>query len=213
MHISICVLNLSCFYFCVPAIDSAAPSQAASGEASTASGESDCAICLLPCTLPLSLPCGHTFCYLCAKGIAFRSRRCALCRETIPDDVIAKPHIDLENASLPHTAGASSKVADDEADDCADQDAVWYYEGHNGWWQYEPRTNREIEQAYNAEKKSCEVLIAGFVYAIDLENMCQARRSQNTRRRRICRNLSPSAVRKGVAGVPFESSEKAEEKK
>eukprot|EP00117_Sycon_ciliatum_P016819 scpid103729/ scgid16080/ E3 ubiquitin-protein ligase RNF146-A; RING finger protein 146-A len=64
----------------------------------------ECAVCLLQCTLPLCLPCGHTFCYLCAKGIAFRSRRCALCRQPIPDEVIARPQIDskqVEPVSLP----------------------------------------------------------------------------------------------------------------
>lgn len=198
--------------------DPAASEQAVASGASGESGETlDCAVCLLPCTLPLSLPCGHTFCYLCAKGIAFRTRRCALCRKSIPDDVIARPRIDrsqLEPASLSRAtseAGGDREEGVEKKESSAEtEEAVWYYEGRNGWWQYEPRTNRDIEQAYLAEKQSCEVLIAGFVYVIDLENMVQCRRSQNTRRRRICRNLSPTAVRKGVAGVPYGNEQTAE---
>ena len=47
-----------------------------------------------------------------------------------------------------------------------------------------------------------ELLIAGFLYSIDLENMSQARRNEPQRRRLIKRDLITNvADKKGVAGI------------
>ena len=32
---------------------------------------------------PVRLPCGHVFCYLCAKGHAGKARVCGLCRSDV----------------------------------------------------------------------------------------------------------------------------------
>lgn len=53
-------------------------------------------------------------------------------------------------------------------------DMVWYYEGRNGWWQYDERTTTEIESAFSQSLLKCEVFIAGHFYVIDFANMCQA---------------------------------------
>lgn len=50
---------------------------------------------------------------------------------------------------------------------------VWYYEGRNGWWQYDERTASEIETAFSESLPKCEVFIAGHFYIIDFVNMCQ----------------------------------------
>ncbi|KAH7976626.1 hypothetical protein HPB52_017026 [Rhipicephalus sanguineus] len=42
----------------------------------------ECAICLQKCIHPARLPCGHIFCFLCVKGIANQSKRCAMCRQS-----------------------------------------------------------------------------------------------------------------------------------
>lgn len=52
-------------------------------------------------------------------------------------------------------------------------DFVWYYEGRNGWWQYDDRTASEIETAFRRPDASCEVFIAGHIYVVDFGNMCQ----------------------------------------
>lgn len=65
-----------------------------------------------------------------------------------------------------------------------------------GWWQYDERTSNELESSYKNGEKTCELLIAGFLYIIDLENMLQLRRNDPSRRRKIKRD-SANIPRKG----------------
>lgn len=45
----------------------------------------ECPICLELLTNPVSLPCGHNFCYVCKKDISiFGSKRCPVCRREYP---------------------------------------------------------------------------------------------------------------------------------
>jgi len=70
----------------------------------------------------------------------------------------------------------------------------WYYEGVGGWWEYDERTCVEIEKFHQNHRGSVpaafELLIAGFIYVIDLENNIQYRRGYPARRRRIKRDLA-----------------------
>lgn len=77
---------------------------------------------------------------------------------------------------------------------------AWCYEGRNGWWQYDERTSRELEDAFSKGKKNTEMLIAGFLYVADLENMVQYRRNEHGRRRKIKRDII-DIPKKGVAGL------------
>lgn len=77
---------------------------------------------------------------------------------------------------------------------------AWYYEGRNGWWQYDERTTRELEDAFTKGKKNTEMLIAGFLYVADFENMVQYRRNEHGRRRKIKRDII-DIPKKGVAGL------------
>ncbi len=77
---------------------------------------------------------------------------------------------------------------------------AWFYEGRNGWWQYDERTSQELEDRHKREIKVFDLLIAGFLYVIDLENMLQIRRNDPTRRRRIKRDRI-DIPKKGVAGL------------
>uniref|UniRef100_S4R4W7 E3 ubiquitin-protein ligase n=1 Tax=Petromyzon marinus TaxID=7757 RepID=S4R4W7_PETMA len=146
----------------------------------------DCAICLQPCVHPARLPCRHVFCFLCAKGVALQSRRCALCRSEIPPDFLERPTLLCSTSDgvplKPRTANA------------------WYYEGRNGWWQYDERTSAELEEAFARGSTTMEMLIAGYLYVADLEAMVQYRRSEPSRRRKMKRDLL-SAPKKGVAGL------------
>ncbi len=51
----------------------------------------ECVVCLQSYYHPVKLPCGHIFCFLCVKGVAARSRRCALCRAELPADYFDHP--------------------------------------------------------------------------------------------------------------------------
>ncbi|XP_059172237.1 E3 ubiquitin-protein ligase rnf146-like [Physella acuta] len=147
----------------------------------------ECPVCLQSCIYPVQLPCRHIFCFLCVKGVASRSKRCALCRQQIPPDFFCRPNlIRRDDLEQPVTF---------------DDGYSWFYEGVNGWWQYDDRTSRELEVYHKAGHTSCELLIAGYVYLIDLTNMVQSRRNDRTKKRRIKRDLINLAGRKGVAGL------------
>ncbi|CAG9856238.1 unnamed protein product [Phyllotreta striolata] len=146
----------------------------------------ECAVCLQKCVHPVQLPCGHVFCFLCLKGFANQNRKCAMCRQEIPRDSIDQPHL-LEPVLI-------DKL------ETFDDGYQWFYEGRNGWWQYDERTSKDLEVSYKNNEKTSELLIAGCLYIIDLENMLQIRRNDPSRRRRIKRDYS-TVPRKGVAGL------------
>jgi E3 ubiquitin-protein ligase RNF146 len=51
----------------------------------------------------------------------------------------------------------------------------WFYEGRNGWWEYDVRTGQDLEHYFKQGDPSCEMLIAGFLYIIDFQNMFQVK--------------------------------------
>ncbi|XP_076846258.1 E3 ubiquitin-protein ligase rnf146 [Brachyhypopomus gauderio] len=152
----------------------------------------ECAICLQSCVHPVRLPCRHVFCFLCVKGASWHSKRCALCRQEVPEDFLERPTL-LSPEELKASGGRGAGAGGH----------AWYYEGRNGWWQYDERTSRELEDAYVKGKKSTEMLIAGFLYVADLENMVQYRRNEHGRRRRMKRDVV-DIPKKGVAGLRLE---------
>uniref|UniRef100_A0A1B6D3I2 E3 ubiquitin-protein ligase n=1 Tax=Clastoptera arizonana TaxID=38151 RepID=A0A1B6D3I2_9HEMI len=79
----------------------------------------ECAVCLQVCVHPAKLPCGHIFCFLCLKGIANQSKKCAMCRQEIPSDYLDKPDL----VTIP------GEVAREETFEDGYQ---WFYEGRNG---------------------------------------------------------------------------------
>lgn len=78
----------------------------------------ECAVCLQTCIHPAQLPCGHIFCFLCVKGIANQSKKCAMCRQEIPRDFIEHPNL----LQAPQT----------ESVEGFDGGYQWFYEGRNG---------------------------------------------------------------------------------
>ncbi|XP_069127038.1 E3 ubiquitin-protein ligase rnf146-like [Argopecten irradians] len=149
----------------------------------------ECSVCLQPCIHPVELPCQHIFCFLCVKGAAHRSKRCALCRQEIVPDFFQKPKL-IRQQDLEKTITFDDKYQ-------------WFYEGRNGWWQYDDRTSQELELKHKNGDKLFELLIAGFLYVIDLENMVQFRRNDRTRKRNIKRDESTIEGVKGVAGLKY----------
>lgn len=147
----------------------------------------ECAICLQTCVHPVQLPCSHIFCFLCIKGVAIQSKRCALCRQDIPVEFCNDPTL-LRKEDLLREVSFEDGYQ-------------WYYQGMNGWWQYDERASTEIEENYKKGVKTLEMLIAGFLYIIDFENMLQYRRNDPTRRRKIKRDLVSIPDKKGVAGL------------
>ncbi|XP_063698431.1 E3 ubiquitin-protein ligase rnf146 [Culicoides brevitarsis] len=145
----------------------------------------ECSICLQSYIQPAKLPCGHVFCFLCIKGISDKSPRCALCRQEISPEF-------LENPNLLETAQQKTETDDPRF--------VWYYEGKNGWWQYDERTSSELEDAYMKNQPQCTILIAGNVYVIDFSILHQCRMNDTSKHRRVKRDLS-TRPKKGVGGI------------
>ena len=122
------------------------------------------------------------------KGVANRSKKCALCRQEIPADYFRHPNL-MRKEDLHESL-------------TFDNGYQWFYEGVNGWWQYDDRTSIDLENHYKKGEKMFEMLIAGFLYLIDLDNMVQCRRNDRTKKRKIKRDLSNNIpTKKGIAGL------------
>ncbi|XP_041358639.1 E3 ubiquitin-protein ligase rnf146-like [Gigantopelta aegis] len=148
----------------------------------------DCPVCLQAAIYPVVLPCKHIFCFLCVKGVANRNKKCALCRQEIPADYFRHPNL-MRKEDLHESL-------------TFDNGFQWFYEGVNGWWQYDDRTSIDLETHYKKGDKAFEMLIAGFLYIIDLDNMVQCRRNDRTKKRKIKRDLSNNIpTKKGIAGL------------
>jgi len=184
--------------------------------------ELECAVCIQPSNHPVRLPCNHIFCFLCVKGVTIRSQKCPMCRQAIPQSYLEHPdlvndpndqcskqqcqtkdRLSNEEASTSTSADLTSDPQDDDEENCK-----WFYQGRNGWWEYDERTAQDLESHHKKGDKSCELLIAGFLYSIDLENMLQCRRNEPHRRRQIKRDKATNVTdKKGIAGIRKEQVE------
>ncbi|XP_046397741.1 E3 ubiquitin-protein ligase RNF146 [Ischnura elegans] len=169
-------------------------------------GVPECAVCLQSCIHPCRLPCGHVFCFLCIKGTVATAhpgsvRRCAMCRREIPPDFLDKPVLlcPVFPAAPRDEASSTNPCAATEQEPEA---YLWFYEGRNGWWQYDERTGAQLEGAHERGEACCEVLICGSLYTIDLVNKVQRRKGTMGRVRRIKRDVA-SAEKKGIAGLSW----------
>lgn len=185
----------------------------------------ECAVCLQTCVHPVKLPCSHIFCFLCVKGVAFQSRRCAMCRQEIPSDVLLHPQL-VDRTQL-------------EKESVLEDGYQWFYEGRNGefklllyifsffrlfffkysslfiailegWWKYDERTTADLEEVYNkGQETTVELLIAGASYVVDFKRLVQYPKYRPGRIRKIRRgggqdDPAASALPKlGVAGIRF----------
>jgi len=152
----------------------------------------ECAVCLDQPVHPVTLPCSHIFCYLCAKGLTRQAgtlATCSLCRKDIPEGF-------LESAQVLATASQ-------DLDDTLPEDEAgwqWFYQGRNGWWKFEERNNEELEENYSLGQKVFETMICGNLYIIDFGAMEQYQKGFPNRKRKIKRD-SKTIICKGVAGL------------
>jgi len=129
-----------------------------------------------------------------------------MCRREIPQSFLEHPAL---LSSLETTDEQVSRNVTEDAELPAPvetEDFKWFYQGRNGWWEYDERTAQELEHHYKKGDKNCELLIAGFLYSIDFENMWQCRRNEPHRRRQIKRDLVGNVTdKKGIAGIRITS--------
>lgn len=158
----------------------------------------ECSVCLQPCLHPVKLPCSHIFCFLCVKGFAYRSRRCALCRREVSLEYFEKPVVVKVRQKQDEDSGNPESP-------CHSKESYnWFYEGRNGWWQYDERASSILEEAFKSESRSCDLIIAGFLYLVDFSNMIQFRKTNPARCRRVKRD-KVNADKKGIAGLKLKT--------
>ena len=148
-----------------------------------------CPICQDKKLHSIKLPCGHSFCYLCIKGVYARQRHCPMCRQPIPVDTITNPSSELND-----------KLSTENGLPC------WMYQAKSGgWWLYEERVSNELEKSYQAGTSDVQIQISGFMYIVDFIEMIQFREEKPERIRHIKREIitSNEDSLRGVAGIPL----------
>ncbi|XP_023293344.2 E3 ubiquitin-protein ligase RNF146 [Lucilia cuprina] len=183
--------DLTCTLDQQPSTSNTAANTASSSSSNT-TNLLECPICLQTCIHPARLPCGHIFCFLCVKGVAYKNRRCAMCRREIPPEFLDHPQLVNGIEDI-----CTTKATDDGYQ--------WFYEGRNGWWQYDDRTSQDLEEAFKKGERSCTILVAGYVYIVDFDAMIQQRQNEPARCRRVKRDLA-TIPKKGVAGLRIEGN-------
>ncbi|XP_043219397.1 E3 ubiquitin-protein ligase rnf146-like [Amphibalanus amphitrite] len=172
---------------------STATTSAAGATGSAQQEKPECGICLDTCLHPVKLPCGHVFCYLCVKGAAKLSARCAYCRAEVTEKFINNPRL-LDETEVERELTDTS------------QSHHWLYQGRHGWWRYDERTSRDIETAFSAQQPSVQISVAGELYTVDFGTFTQFHDQCRGRRRRVRREAAdappdPALNCKGVAGL------------
>ena len=120
--------------------------------------EDFCPICYDKPLHPVTLPCGHVYCFLCGKGLVESgTSQCAMCRSVIPRDFFKHPNTSVE--------------VEEEG-----QDFFWYYQGRNGWWRFDERNNKDLEDSFQDKKEKVHFLICGHLYVIDFKKMVSVKK-------------------------------------
>ncbi|ODM92983.1 hypothetical protein Ocin01_13694 [Orchesella cincta] len=155
---------------------------------STGGSKCECPVCLQTCMLPVQLPCGHLFCYMCIKGVFLNQNSgCPMCRGVIPITVLTNPVLKED----PDQLSKGVKLANGPE---------WYYEGRGGgWWLYDERTMNELEKAFKNSQQTCQLVLAGHIYVVDFTQMIQYRLTDVNAVRRIKHGTNQPV--KGVAGI------------
>ena len=152
-----------------------------------------CPICLCDVSLPTTLSCNHTFCYLCIKNIP--GDNCPCCRK-----VFNKIETRNEVAKEAMKSGTNN----------------WSYQGRKrGWWDFSNEHSSELEEAYqrflrsdNSSNYKLE-LVPGTFLVIDFIAMTQMNMKTNATRQ-IKRNEVTQSSRKskGMSGLLYKQSDR-----
>lgn len=189
--------------------------------------EAECPVCSSRMIAPTAIPaCGHKFCFTCLKGVCINGMGCPMCRGPIDHSIFALPSqvLDLKmdvplspvivqdkykqiakRDASPSAAPAPSPLNLDASlldDNLPEEKMYWLYRGKNqGWWRFDPRHERDIDEAYNKDEDHCEVLICGRTYVIDFNEQCQYLKEIPTQRREVKRVSAEDFDTMGVKGL------------
>ncbi|CAI5438654.1 unnamed protein product [Caenorhabditis angaria] len=118
--------------------------------------------------------------------------------EPIDEDV--KPDINALRAGTSNNAAVAQNVAPPPAQN------YWLYQGRSrGWWRFDPRTEKDIEEASSNNMPITEVVICGSRYIIDFSNSIQYPKDKGINMKRNIRRVTSAEFDslhvKGIAGV------------
>ncbi|CAB3408239.1 unnamed protein product [Caenorhabditis bovis] len=158
----------------------------------------ECTVCANVMILPFTIPgCRHKFCYTCVKAVKLLSMGgCPMCRHPIDNQAVEKPSI--LGVDLKMTLPESSSENGDQI--------FWLYAAKDrGWWRYDPRVEKYLEEACTKKLDYVEITICGSPYVVNLKNMIQCKKNGNphlTRRvKRVTSHEFDQLRVKGIAGV------------
>lgn len=177
--------------------------------------EENCSICFNKLNLPVTLKCGHSFCFLCIKSTKLEALsgkiNCALCRKKID--------IDINKLSLADIAVKDDSICLDDQVLTTYPRTVWLYASNDvtSWWYYDNETNKMIEELYNKHVAKTDddfkIHIGAKEYKLDFTNMLQSLASDESKKRAIKRlemkdekeeeMLKQQYRVRGIAGVRF----------
>lgn len=116
---------------------------------------------------------------------SLKNLKCAICRADFPDELLDEPDL-----LMPMDANASTNQ----------EKYQWFYQGRNGWWQFDERTSQDIEKSFGNGDEQCTIFVAGYVYVLDFDQMLQQRRNDPSRKRKVKRDLA-TMPKLGIAGI------------
>lgn len=155
-----------------------------------------CAICLEHPTFAVVTPCGHTFCYLCLKGVLHTGHQfqCPYCRTPLNSSVLQNLEDELHR---------DADVA---------QQPIWLYRAKSsGWWLFDKETTEVLEKVYHEHTGQgvspvFDLRICGILFEMNVETMKQTNKTNGAVRKiqRVAQGTDLTHINiRGVAGVAY----------
>uniref|UniRef100_A0A1I7XNS4 E3 ubiquitin-protein ligase n=1 Tax=Heterorhabditis bacteriophora TaxID=37862 RepID=A0A1I7XNS4_HETBA len=173
--------------------------------------------------------------FLCLKGAAYRTSTflCPMCRGPVDKSIFDRPTmlevpldmLDPEQSpsSIPNPIMQKESPCEfplknlDAMSSTKDSSGMgqlnlelkpvfWLYEGRHGWWRFDPRQEKDIENGLNSGMPLVEIVICGHTYIIDFVEMIQYRRDAGSAQRRAIKRVDKNEFRamsasvKGISG-------------
>ncbi|XGW22406.1 hypothetical protein V3C99_004992 [Haemonchus contortus] len=138
-----------------------------------------------------------------SNGADFRRKRARTCSDEAGPSTSSKKREHFhEQESESCQKEPNSEVAH------GDGRYYWLYEGRGGWWRFDPRLEKDLENGRRSEKQIVELIVCGFKYEVDYEQMVQYRKGAPRRKRKIKRvseaefqEISNKGIVMGISGV------------
>ncbi|EFO82377.1 hypothetical protein GCK72_024406 [Caenorhabditis remanei] len=184
-----------------------------------------CNICLYPPSIPTRIQdCGHEFCFACLKSNYMMGLECPTCRGRIPSELFRDPKrydlpIDIE-CPIEYANDCTSMFALTEEGKGSANSSVqlrrsqrstrtkyyWIYQATDyGWYRYDPKNEKYLEESYIRKKSSCTIFICGFKMSINLKSNVQERISEGEVHRRKIKRIKAGDLKnhrvRGISGI------------